>query len=74
MGQDERLTMTPINIRADGKIVGHIEETINVLMGCPSWEWTCNRGGSGCMPTKYQAVAKVLLTHKHGQHGPSHRA
>jgi hypothetical protein len=33
--------MTPINIIADGKIVGHVEETINVLMGCPSWEWTC---------------------------------
>ena len=66
--------MTPINIRADGKIVGHVEETIDVLMGCPSWEWTCYRGGSGRMPTKNQAVAKVLLTYKHGQHGPSHRA
>ena len=58
--------MTPINIIADGKIVGHVEETINVLMGCPSWEWTCNRGGSGCMPTKNQAVAEVLLPYKRG--------
>jgi len=58
--------MTPINIRADGKIVGHVEETINVLTLWPSWEWTCYRGGSGCMPTKNQAVAKVLLTYKRG--------
>ena len=58
--------MTPINIMVGGKIVGHVEETFNVLMGWPSWEWTCYRGGSGCLPTKNQAVAKVLLTHKFG--------
>ena len=60
--------MAPINIMAYGKIVGHVEETFNVLMGCPSWKWTCYRRGSGCMPTKVLAVAKVLVTHEHARH------
>ncbi len=60
--------MTPINVMARGKIVGHVEETSDVFMGYPSWKWTCYGRGSGCMPTKVLAVAKVLLTHKHARH------